>query len=353
MAITLHNKYRKQLTKALEYASVLSGKTSTEYEWIGVNEIKLTSIKTVPLTDYDRTSTGNRYGTLTEVEDSNQNLMLQKDRSVPLVVDKGNYQEQNMLKTAGAVIRDEMNEQVKPELETFALNEWAKNAGQYMTITDDDNGSAILVDLMKIEAALANARIPKTDRFVAVDANLFPYIRSALTNLDNVTDRMMFRGVVGRVGTLNIIEVPHSDMPSGVWALAWWKRAVVDPKTIEETKVITDSEFVSGFKINMRFRFGAFVIGKYAMGVVALLASGNQATAVTPTSARVLDLNSGDTVKYTLDGTDPRYSTTAITVVADTTISSTAAPVGTTIKAVTYNSAKAYPSDVKSVVVAS
>jgi hypothetical protein len=353
MAITLHNKYRKQLTKALEYASVLSGKTSTEYEWIGVNEIKLTSIKTVPLTDYDRTSTGNRYGTLAEVEDSNQNLMLQKDRSVPLVVDKGNYQEQNMLKTAGAVIRDEMNEQVKPELETFALNEWAKNAGQYMTITDDDNGSAILVDLMKIEAALANARIPKTDRFVVIDANLFPYIRSALTNLDNVTDRMMFRGVVGRVGTLNIIEVPHSDMPSGVWALAWWKRAVVDPKTIEETKVITDSEFVSGFKINMRFRFGAFVIGKYAMGVVALLASGSQATAVTPTSARVLDLNSGDTVKYTLDGTDPRYSTTAITVVADTTISSTAAPVGTTIKAVTYNSAKAYPSDVKSVVVAS
>lgn len=353
MAITLHDKYRKQLTKALEYASVLSGKTSDEYEWVGVNEIHLTSIKTVPLTDYNRASTGNRYGTLTEVEDENQNMRLQWDRSAPLVVDKGNYQEQNMLKKAGAVIRDEMNEQVKPELEQKALNEWAKNAGQYLTVTDDDNGASLLIDLMKIEAAMANARIPKTERFAAVDANLFPYIRSGLTNLDNVTDRMMFQGVVGRVGTLNIIEVPHADMPANVHVLAWWKRAVVDPKTIDEAKVITDSEMVSGFKINMRFRFGAFVVGKYAMGVVALVASSSQATAVTPTTARVLDLNSGDTVKYTLDGTDPRYSASAVTVVADTTISSTAAPVGTTIKAVTYNTSKPYPSDIKSAVVAS
>ena len=353
MSINLHDKYRKQLTTALNYTSVLSGKTSDEYEWVGVNEIKLTSIKTVPLTDYNRASTGNRYGTLTEVEDENQNMRLQWDRSVPLVVDKGNYQEQNMLKTAGKVISDEMNEQVKPELEQKALLEWAKNAGQYETVTDDDNGAALITDLMKIEADLKNARIPNDNRFAAVDANLMPYIRAGLTNCDNITDKMVMKGIVGRIGTLNIIEVPHPDMPSGCHALVWWKRAVVDPKTIDEAKVITDSEFVSGFKINMRVRYGAFVVGKYAMGVVALLASSQRATAVTPSNARVLDLNSGDTVKYTLDGSDPRYSASAVTVTSDTTISSTDAPVGTVIKAVTYNSSKLYPSDVKSATVAS
>jgi hypothetical protein len=354
MAIQLHDKYRKQLTTALEYASVLSGKTSDEYEWIGVDEIKLTSIKTVPLTDYNRTSTGNRYGSLTEVEDENQSLKLQWDRSVPLVVDKGNYQEQNMLKTAGKVIRDEMNEQVKPELEQKALDMWAKNAGQYMTITDDDNGAAILVDLLQIEAALANARIPKDNRFAAVDANLMPYIRSGLTNLDNVTDKMMFRGIVGRVGTLNIIEVPHQDMPSGCHVLTWWKRAVVDPKTIDETKVITDSEFVSGFKINMRFRFGAFVIGKYAMGVVALLAASQRATAIAASNARVINPG-GKTVKYTVDGTDPRYSNSAVTITGSSniTVPSTDAPVGSTIKTVVYDASKPYPSEVSSTVVAS
>ena len=353
MAINLMTKYRGKLTEALDYVNVLSGKTSTEYEWNGVKGIYLTSVKTVPLTDYNRNTTGNRFGGQNEVQDEQQYLELQKDRSVALTIDKGNFKEGMMLKTAGAVIKDEMNEQVKPELEQFALNEWAKNAGQYGTITDDDNGAAILGDLLQIEAAFKNARIPATERFAAVDANLFPYIRSALTNLDNVTDRMLFKGVVGRVGTLNLIEVPHGDMPTGCHILAWWKRAVVNPQTITDADIHDKPENLSGVLINMRYRYGAFVVGKYAMGVYALLASSQRATAVTPTTARVLDLNSGDTVKYTLDGSDPRYSKSAVTVTSDTTISSTDAPIGTTIKAVTYNSSKAYPSDVKSAVVAS
>ena len=346
-------KYRGKLTEALDYVNVLSGKTSTEYEWNGVKGIYLTSVKTVPLTDYNRNTTGNRFGGQNEVQDEQQYLELQKDRSVALTIDKGNFKEGMMLKTAGAVIKDEMNEQVKPELEQFALNEWAKNAGQYGTITDDDNGAAILGDLLQIEAAFKNARIPATERFAAVDANLFPYIRSALTNLDNVTDRMLFKGVVGRVGTLNLIEVPHGDMPTGCHILAWWKRAVVNPQTITDADIHDKPENLSGVLINMRYRYGAFVVGKYAMGVYALLASSQRATAVTPTTARVLDLNSGDTVYYTVDGSDPRYSKTAVKVTSDTTVSSTAAPVGSTIKAVTWNSSKAYPSDVKSAVVAS
>ena len=353
MAINLMHKYRGKLTEALEYASVLSGKTSTEYEWTGVEEIRLTSVKTVPLTDYNRATTGNRFGGQNEVQDEQQYLKLQKDRSVALTIDKGNYQEGMLLKKAGAVIKDELNEQVKPELEQFALDQWAKNAGQYAAITDDDNGSAILIDLMKIEAAFKNARIPNGERFAAVDANLMPYIRSALTNCDTVTDKMLLRGVVGRIGTLNIVEVPHGDMPTNCWVLAWQKRSVVDPKTITDADVHEKPENLSGVLINMRYRYGAFVIGKYAMGVFALLAASSQATAVTPSTARVLDLNSGDTVYYTVDGSDPRYSKTAVKVTSDTTVSSTDAPVGSTIKAVTWNSSKKYPSDVKSAVVAS
>lgn len=353
MAINLMSKYHGKLVEALDYANVLTGKTSQEYDWNGVKGIYLTSVKTVPLTDYNRATTGNRFGGQNEVNDEQQYLELRKDRSVALTIDKGNYQEGMLLKKAGAVIKDELNEQVKPELEQYALDQWATNAGQYLTVTDDDNGAAILTDLMLIEAAMKNARIPNNERFAAVDANMMPYIRAGLTNCDNLTDKMMIRGLVGRVGTLNIIEVPHGDMPTGCWILAWQKRSVVNPQTITDADVHDKPENLSGVLINMRYRYDAFVVGKYAAGVVALLASSQRATAVTPTTARVLDLNSGDTVKYTVDGSDPRYSKTAVTVTSDTTISNTVAPIGTVIKAVTYNSSKKYPSDVKSVVVAS
>ena len=353
MAINLMTKYSGKLVKALEYANVLSGKTSEEFEWNGVKGIYLTSVKTVPLTNYNRSTTGNRFGGQNEVQDEQQYLELQKDRSVALTIDKGNYKEGMLLKKAGAVIADELNEQVKPEMEQFALDQWAVNAGQYLTVTDDDNGASLLVDLMKIEAAFKNARIPNAERYAAVDANLFPYIRSALTNCDNITDKMALRGIVGRVGTLNIIEVPHGDMPTDCHVLAWQKKSVLAPKTITDADIHEKPENLSGVLINMRYRYGAFVVGKYANGVVALLASSKQATAVTPSTARVLDLNSGDTVYYTVDGSDPRYSKTAVKVTSDTTVSSTDAPIGTVIKAVTFNSGKKYPSEVKSAVVAS
>lgn len=353
MAINLMTKYSGKLVKALEYANVLSGKVSDEFEWNGVKGIYQTSVKTVPLTDYNRATTGNRFGGQNEVQDEQQYMELQKDRSVALTIDKGNYQEGMMLKKAGAVIADELNEQVKPEMEQFALTEWAKNAGQYGTITDDDDGAKILVDLLQIEAAFKNARIPANERFAAVDANLFPYIRSALTNLDNVTDKMMFRGVVGRVGTLNIIEIPHGDMPTDCWILAWQKRSVLNPKTITDADVHDKPENLSGVLINMRYRYGAFVVGKYAMGVYALLAASKRAAAIAATSARVITLTSGKTVKYTVDGTDPRYSKSAVTITSTTTVSSTDAPIGSTIKTVAYDSTKDYPSEVSSTVVAS
>ena len=122
MAINLMHKYSGKLVKALEYANVLSGKVSTDFEWNGVKGIYLTSVKTEPLTDYNRATTGNRFGTQKEVNDEQQYLELQKDRSVPLTIDKGNYQEGMLLKKAGAVIADEMNEQVKPELEQLLIS---------------------------------------------------------------------------------------------------------------------------------------------------------------------------------------------------------------------------------------
>lgn len=353
MAVNLMTKYSGKLVKALEYASVLSGKTSTDFDWNGVKGIYLTSVKTVPLTDYNRATTGNRFGGQNEVQDEQQYLELQKDRSVALTIDKGNYQEGMLLKKAGAVIADELNEQVKPELEAFALDQWATHAGQYLTITDDDDGLLIVRDIMKIEAAFKNARIPNNERYAAVDANLMPYIRTSLTSCDNITDKMAMRGLVGRIGTINIIEIPHGDMPSNCWILAWQKKSVLDPKTISDADLHEKPENLSGALINMRYRYGAFVVGKYAMGVCAVLAASQTATAVTPSTARVLDLNSGDTVYYTVDGSDPRYSKTAVKVTSDTTVSATDAPVGSTIKAVTWNSSKKYPSDVKSAVVAS
>lgn len=349
--------YEGKPLETLRRNNFLVGKTNQDYTWNGVEGIFLTALRTPELEDYNRgqnPATGSRYGTPYEVEDDQQYLPLRKDRSKPLTVDKGNFREAKFQKTVGRVVKKFQNDRVIPEMVRYTLDQWATNAGQYKTITDDDDGSKILFDLLQIETAYTNAYIPEKNRFVAVDANLFPYIRSALTNLDNVTDRMLFKGVVGRIGTLNIIEVPHGDMPADCWMLAWWEDAVLNPVTFKTLDVHETPENMDGSLINYHVRYDAFVIGEYANGVVAVLAASKRATAIAASNARVINPG-GKTVKYTTDGSDPRYSASAVTITGSSniTVPSTDAPVGSTIKTVVYDASKHYPSEVSSTVVAS
>ena len=71
-----------------------------------------------------------------------------------------------------------------------------------------------------IEAAMQNARIPKTDRYLAIGTSNLQLIRQSLTNCDTVTDKMLIKGIVGKIGTLNVLEVADDDLPANVYMIA-------------------------------------------------------------------------------------------------------------------------------------
>ena len=145
--------------------SYLKGKTSTQWSWDGAKTIKITSIVTQPPQDYNRTAAANRYGTPKEVQDVLDIHTIRKDRSVSMVVDKGNNMQGGHLKEAGKVMKQEMREQFVPESDQYALNEWAVNAGFAIGVAEPTKDTIIEL-LVAIETRFANKRVPRTDRFV-------------------------------------------------------------------------------------------------------------------------------------------------------------------------------------------
>lgn len=308
--VHLHEKYNKSLIQAFDFSTNLTGKTSNQFEWAGVDTIILTDINSIPLNDYDRTAPGNRYGTPTEITDNQQAMKLQWDRSYPAVVDKGNYKEGNELKTGAAIVKAQMNEQVGPEMEKNAYNEWAKFAGTVVGASAPTK-STILDQLLSIETKMDDERVPKPNRFVAVKNEYVGMIRSSLLSLDNVTDRMLIRGIVGKIGSLHIIGASAHDVPANVHMLAWQKNSVVLPKTIMDSKVSYDIPGISGMIVEGRYRYGAFVVGKRASGVYTLCASSAK-TANPKISGNTISCDTaGAVIYYTTDGSDPRYSRSA------------------------------------------
>ena len=73
-----------------------------DYDWQGVKTVTVYSLVPEAIGDYTR-SGSNRYGEVKDVQDTIQELTTTKDRSISLVIDKGDSTEQMAIKTTGKV----------------------------------------------------------------------------------------------------------------------------------------------------------------------------------------------------------------------------------------------------------
>ena len=164
--------------------------------------------------------------------------------------------------------------------------------------------------------------------------------------VDGVREKFILKGVVGKVGTLNIIAMPADWFPTNVEHVAFQSRAVGFPFKIRDARIITDSEAVNGAVLLGRFNFDAFVVGGACDDVIVCVTSGNKCATPTATKDATTALattTSSAKIYYTLDGSDPRFS--ASRVEYSEAIANPAA--GTILKAVAiYPTGNKYTSDV-------
>lgn len=138
---------------------------------------------------------------------------------------------------------------------------------------------------------------------------------------------------------MNVVRVPKSYLPEGVYFLVAHKDAVLMPYKIADAKVHEDPVGVSGALIEGRHYYDAYVLGAKCGGVYALVAAGMVSAAPTVSGGKITGSGS---IRYTLDGSDPRYSDSAKDYVAGTSLT---AETGCKIHAVMTESGK-YPSAV-------
>lgn len=327
MAINLFTKYEKEIVQAYTRKSVVKGKTSDRFNFDGNKSIVIPNILTQPLNDYDRTSAGSRYGTLSEVQDEVQEETCVKDRSFKLAVDKGNNNEQEMIKNAGRVLRAQIEEQVTPEIDKYAINKWAHAAGKIVTLSGAISKSTLGGFLIAVETHFDNSNVPEGGRYVIIGFSNVGIMREMYSDTEKGVGNV-FNGWKGMFGTLNIIGVPDSYLPAGVAFLAFQTNSVILAEKIKEARIVTDSENVSGAILLGRYIYDAFVVGHIGDGVYLALTNGTGraataaitvANAANGSGAVKCDTANGNYLYYTLDGSDPRYSKTRIKATANVT----------------------------------
>lgn len=292
--------FGKKIVDGFHHKSFIGSRYSDEFDFAGEKGITLLSTITQPLQKYglsddladvvDGKVSVTRFGKLNEVEDEKQDLIMGSSKSFQMTLERQNRDDQKMLKSATKYLSDQMNEVVTPYFDRYALHRWANwdntgAPGPGITVKSDValDKSNVVEAILDAETAMFNAGIPDGDRFLYVPASVYAKLRLSDEFLQGPEPSFIKKSVgagrVGMVGNFNVIRVPDTyfanteDFGDGKWDdtdvqfLATYKKSVIRPFKIKNTRIRTDTDFLNGWLIQGHFYSDAFVLGKRSAGV--------------------------------------------------------------------------------------
>lgn len=333
MAINLASRYESKVAERFTKQSITDAHAGKDYEFSGVKSIKIYSVDTVPIVDYTRSGTA-RFGALTELGDTIQEMVMTQDKGFTFSIDQGNAVEQLNIKQVNRSLKRNWDERATPMIDKYRFEKWMSGAGLIATNSSAPTKSNIVETVMLASAAMSNELVPYENRTLFVRESLYVAVKlsTEITGLEQLGSPAISRGHVGELDGMKVVRVPDSYFPAGVDFMIKYKNATVDPMKLKTMDVHKRPMGVDGDVGECRFLHDAFVKGTqinglYVYGRTASFVA-NPVIAIAANQATITSGTSGATIKYTLDGTDPKTSPTVATYSAAVALAS-----GQTIRA--------------------
>lgn len=265
LATKYSNKVDERFTKQSQAMMALNN----DYEFVGVETVKVYSIPVVPMKDYSR-SGSNRYGTPDDLQRNVQTMTVKKDRAFTFIIDKGDKLQSQMVMDAGKALSRQTNEVMVPEFDTYVfktLADAAIDAGNSST-TAPSKSNAYELFLAGMES-LGDNNVPDQGRVAFCSyafANLLKQ-DSAFMKYGNASQEMLIKGVIGEVDGAKIVKVPSSRLPAGCAFILCHPLAATAPKQLEEFKTHDNPPGISGWLCEGRFIYDCFVLNEKVGGI--------------------------------------------------------------------------------------
>ena len=260
-----------------------------------------------------------------------------QDKGFSITIDRGNDSDQMLTKEAGKMLGIQLSEKVVPLMDKYALDKYFHEAGNIVGADTVPSQDDIVSYIFDAATTMDNKLVPPENRYLYIKATYYNILRQASEFLavDSLAVKALGKGLVGEIADMKVIKVPDCYFPENTYFLIAYKDAVILPNKIKTARVLKNVPGLDGSLLEGRNYFDAFVLGAKADGVYALvdIDSVCETPAVTKGSTTTIESNTLDSkVKYTLDGSDPRYSPTAQVYTA----AITNPEAGTMIKAYAY-----------------
>ena len=210
-------------------------------------------------------------------------------------------------------------------MDKYALGRFADYAGKIVALDAAPTSENIAQKLSDGMVAMSNKNVPADGRFIFIGWSCFGALRlsSQFIGVESLAKSALVKGAIGTFMGAQVVVVPDDYLKKGdktCYFIITHKNSVIQPKKVQDYFVKENPAGINGALLEGRFIYDAFVLGGRCDGVYAAVASGAQQAAPTFTYAastkkETIASSGADFILYTTDGTDPRYSSSAVKAV--------------------------------------
>lgn len=315
MSINLFEKFSPKLDERYKLGSRTDVACGNDFDWEGVNSIKVLTLMNPTLNDYQVGNGMNRFGTPTEVQDEAAVYSLNKKRSFSNTFDVVNVQDQGFVKKAVMYLKQVWDEVYVPEIDKYRLQRWANGAGTVEVNATALTKGTVVEAMLNAQAALDDLGVPHENRFIFAKSSIIIKYKLAdeFKTADGIMTKYAIKGQKGEVDGSPLIGVPDSYLPAGINFMIKYKKASADPMKLKILRAHENAPGIAGVLMEGLCRYDSFVLANKANGIYVHAQSG---ACTTPTieiasNQATMTAGSNETIKYTTDGTNPKTSETA------------------------------------------
>ena len=263
MAINLASKFSPKVSNILKVGRKTKLATNQDWDWDGVNAIKVYTLTDPTMGDYNPTG-ANRYGNPDEVQDTVQTWTLSRDRSWTKTIDKSNAQDTMMVRKPAQYLAQATKNVLMPEIDTYVL---AAIGTAGATANRDDivadaatTASNAYTNFLSINADISDNEAPESGRVAFMTAAYYNYLKQGGFVLDSDSgQKKLDSGDLGSVDGCKIVVMPSGRMPSNTDLMITHPMVTVAPEKLIDYTLHKNAPGISGDLLEYRHRYDAFV----------------------------------------------------------------------------------------------
>ena len=268
MAIELVTKFSGYVDEQFSTESKKSLLTNQDFSWDGAHSVKVYKATTAQMNDYDREGTGknaSRYGKVEGISATTEEMMLTRDRSFTVVTDALDEDETAGVLGSAALLARQIREVVIPEVDTYTYGVMCAEAGhkpEAVKLTPDN----IYTEILKGNEALDDAEVPETGRCLVLTPASYTLLKQCKDVImeTDIGNELRLRGVLAMLDGCSVIKVPAIRLPEAFGFMIAHPCATVAPTKLESYVVHKNPPGISGYLLEGRVCYDAFVLDNKA-----------------------------------------------------------------------------------------